>query len=113
MDIPDDMISSINERLTDLKTEVREGFGKQGAILDAHTSILESHNQKLESHSRMLESHSQTLERHDLGIRRLEVLMEQMDHKIDLVIEGLQGLRESVGFKLDDHEKRITILERS
>jgi len=55
-----------------------------------------------------LESMQVTLDSHDLEIRKNGVLLEELNHKIDLVAEALEGTREALTARLDDHERRIT-----
>jgi len=65
-----------------------------GATLDSHSAKLDSHSAKLDSHSAKLDSHSQ---------------------KLDQIIQALaplEQIRDFVERVSDEHERRITALER-
>jgi len=71
---------------------------RHGQLLEAHGRTLEAHGRTLEAHGRTLEAHGQTLDRHG------EILT-----KISKDVEHLSGFVKLIA---DDHEARITALEK-
>ncbi|MCL5971153.1 MAG: hypothetical protein M1499_01140 [Firmicutes bacterium] len=48
----------------------------------------------------------------DRRIHETQVLIEDVRHEVQLVAEGVTTVRDQLGRVLDDHEERITRLER-
>ena len=72
-----------------------------GATLDSHSAKLDSHSAKLDLHSAKLDSHSAKLDVHS--------------QKLDQIIQALaplEQIRDFVERVADEHEGRITALEK-
>jgi chromosome segregation ATPase len=79
-----------------------------GATLDSHSAKLDSHSAKLDSHSAKLDSHSAKLDSHSAKL-------DSHSQKLDQIIQALaplEQIRDFVERVSDEHEGRITALEK-
>lgn len=105
------------------------------AILDEHSAKLDEHTAKLDEHSVKLDEHSVKLDEHstkldnltvrldnltvkvDEGFRRVDVLLEHQNSKLDTVMELLLHRNEKLNKQdhmeeiLENHEHRLAAME--
>jgi DNA repair exonuclease SbcCD ATPase subunit len=98
-------LKGVGQALGELKgTQQHQGqtLERQGQTLTRHGELLERQGQTLERHERILERQGQTLEQHG---RLLAQIVED--------IQPLKALPDFVKRVADDHELRITELEKA
>ena len=62
--------------------------------------------------TRMVDLNNDTREQAEHLHVQARVLIEQVDKRVGLVLEGVQAIKETLDSKLEDHEQRIQSLER-
>ncbi len=85
--------------------------------LDKHSVILEEHTKTLDKHSEILKKHTGLIEGNSFEIRRNGVLMEELQHAMELVVEGNvnnyeKTQRFEVRFEAGEPEKIPVLWER-
>lgn len=101
---------SSKEKLDDLGTDVRNLETRVGG-LEGKIGSLEG---KVEGLDKKVENLDKKVDDIKYDVRRLEVLHEEMDGKLDAILEAVGPKMVDItahGATLDDHEDRITTLE--
>ena len=96
-------------------------FGRDGrfaqidgcfAQIDGRFVQIDVRFEKIDRRFEQIDSRMEAMEeRLEAKIRGNGVLLEHLEHKVDLITEILQSGIDSVRTKVDDHEERITKLE--
>ena len=85
--------------------------------LDRHTLTLDQHSKILERNSKAIAQNTKVLQEHGIEIRRLGVLLEARETKIDTILEILTHVnkrflqQDAMNETLENHEHRISAVE--